>query len=50
MKDISKRLKTQAKDKENSFFNRYIKDYEHLDTYFNVKSVFASLNDSKNYV
>lgn len=50
MKDISKRLKTHAKDKDNSFFNRYIKEYEHCDTYFNVKSVFASMNDSKTYL
>ncbi|EAR87135.1 hypothetical protein TTHERM_00361700 (macronuclear) [Tetrahymena thermophila SB210] len=41
---MNKKMKIKKKDKDTVFFNRYIKEYEHVDTYFNVKQVFQQLN------
>ncbi|KAL4484587.1 hypothetical protein ABPG74_019764 [Tetrahymena malaccensis] len=45
---MNKKMKIKKKDKDTVFFNRYIKEYENVDTYFNVKQVFQQLNPLNN--
>lgn len=44
MQQINNKLRIKKIDKDSAFFDKYIKEYENYDTYFDVRSIFQKMN------